>query len=138
MVEDKDKEEDVKLGAVAIGRADVRLIERVDQRQADGENADGKCFFQPVSQAIPEAAHEHWNADRMIYRRKRPHQRQRQRELPRVLCRCDEQHRGAHAEEEHQHHLAPAPMIAKPSRRQRSQSEQDERADAVRHQVFPA
>src|SRR5436853_301625 len=53
---DKDEEEDVKLGAVAIGRADVRLIERVDQRQADGENADGECFFQPVSQAIPEAA----------------------------------------------------------------------------------
>ena len=83
------------------------------------------------------AAHEHRNPDGMINRRECAHQRQRQRELPGVLRRRDQQHRSAHAEVKNEHHLAPAPVIAESPGRQRPQAEHYKRAHAVRHQIFP-
>ncbi len=85
------------------------------------------------------ALDEHRNADRVVDRRERAHQRQRGRELPgRAVVSGDQQRRRAHAEEEHEHHPAPSPEVAEAARRQRAQTEQRERAHAVGHQVLPA
>ncbi len=87
---------------------------------------------------IARVLHEHRDADRVIDRCERADERERGRELPRVLNGRAEQRGGAHAEEEHEHHRAPAPEVAEATGRQRSQPEQEERPDAERHQVFPA
>src|SRR6185503_7495936 len=50
----------------------------------------------------------------------------------------DEERRHAEAEEEQQHHATASPQIAEPSRGQRAEAEQQERARAVRHEVLPA
>jgi hypothetical protein len=41
-------------------------------------------------------------------------------------------------EEEHHHHAAPAPQVAQPPGRHRTQAEHQEGAGAIGHQVFPA
>ncbi len=82
--------------------------------------------------------HQHRNADRVIDRRERAHERQRGGELPGILRGRGEQARCADAEQEHQHHRAAAPVVAQASRRHRAQPEQQEGAGRERHQVFPA
>ena len=73
----------------------------------------------------------------MVDRRESAHQRQRERELPRIAGERDQQHRHTHAEEKYEHHLATTPVVAEFAGRQRPQAEHDERTGAVRHEIFP-
>ena len=110
---------------------------RRDRRQRDAEVTGEPVHADGEARALC-AAHQHRDADRMVDRRERAHQRHRRGELPRALRERDQQHRRAHAEEEDQHHPSAAPVVAQPSRGQRSQAEQREGADAIGHQVLPA
>ena len=107
-----------------------------------GRDGDAEIADEPVDADDGARArrvlHEHRDADRMVDGRERAHQRERGRELPRVLRDRGKQARHADAEVEHDHHRAPAPVVAQPSRRHRAQAEQHERARRVRHQVLPA
>ncbi len=108
-----------------------------DRRQRDAKIAC-KAVEADREPRTGRALHEHRNAYRMVDRGERAEQRQRRRQLPRRARHRDEQRRDAHAEKEYEHHPSPAPEVAQPSRGQRAQPEHRERADAVRHQVFPA
>jgi hypothetical protein len=73
----------------------------------------------------------------MVDRGESTHQRQRCRELPGVLRQRGDERRGAHAEEEDEHHVAAAPDIAQPPGRDRAEPEERESAHAVGHEVRP-
>ena len=109
---------------------------RGDRRERHAE-ISGQAVDADREARSRRAAHEHRDPDRVIDRRERAHQREGGRELPRIARDGDQQRRGAHAEEEDEHHPPPSPEVAQAARRQRAQAEQHERADAVGHQRFP-
>ncbi len=116
-------------------------------QELDGETGrkrgerDAQVSGQAVDADRPARAirglQQHRNADRVVDRCERAEQRQRDRHLPCVLRRGGEQRRGAHAEEEDQHHRPAAPQVAQPARRNGAQAEQQERRGAVGHQLLP-
>jgi hypothetical protein len=84
------------------------------------------------------ALQQHRDADRVIDRRERADERERRGELPGPLRHRREQRGRSDPEEEDDHHRAAAPEVTEPAGGQRSEAEHHERADAERHQVFPA
>ncbi len=78
---------------------------------------------------------QHRGADRMIDRRKHAERRQRDRQHDRARRQSRADERGAAAEIEQRHHVAPAPAVAKPARRQREHAKGEERGRAKRNQL---
>ena len=80
-------------------------------------------------------ADQHRSPNRMIDRGKEPHRRKPKRELPGRLAEAGRDRGETDAEEEHRHHVAPAPAVAQPSGRQGSGAEHDETAQRERDQL---
>ena len=122
------------------GRAPAGQLDQEAGQQR--RHRDAQVARQPVQadrRARPRRMlHQHRDAHRVVDRREGAQQRQRGSQLPGVLGGGGQQRGESHAEEEHRHHLAPAPEVAQPAGGQRAQAEQQEGADAIGHQVFPA
>ncbi len=118
--------------------ADVLDQEAGRQRGRRDAEVAGEAVHADHAARPVRALHEHRDADRVVDRRERADDRERDRELPGRLRQRDEERRRADAEEEHQHHRAAAPMVAEAPGRQRADAEQHERAGRERHQVLPA
>jgi hypothetical protein len=108
----------------------------------DGRKRDAQVAHQAVDAdggaRVARMLHQHRNAHRMVDGRKGAQHGDSQRQLPGVLCCRTQQARSTEPEEKHHHHAAPAPQVAQPPGRHRTEAEQQEGAGAIRHQVFPS
>ena len=107
-----------------------------DRGAGDAEIA-GQAVDADREPGILRLLHEHRDAHRMVDGREHAHQRQRGRQRPYAAGQRDQQRGDAHAQEEDDHHRAPAPQITQAAGRQRAEAEHDERPGGVRHQIGP-
>ena len=70
---------------------------------------------------------QHRGADRVVDRGEQSDREQRHAQLQGRLNEADRGHGGANAQEEHRHHVTPAPAVAEPAGQQRPGAEHDER-----------
>ena len=113
-----------------------------DRRRDRSRDRDADIAADAVARhrmaAVDGLLHHHRRADRMINRAEHADAEQRDGEQREVRRGADRRRRDAGTNEKDRHHIAPAPVVGEPARRQREQAERGERRRRERQQIAVA